>query len=204
MNRSGLSRLFPIILVIIIVIVAVAALVSVGRMLFSGDNGTPAPIVEANNGKDALTKTTADRSVRMVVRGPITANETFRSHTITISPNKRVMTTYKGYVGEQIENQELDNNVQAYKEFVSALSRANLMEGKPLSGEENDTSGICASGTLYEFEVRQNDKPVQKLWTTSCKGSQGSLKANLSQVSRLFRVQIPEYSKILSNARISS
>jgi len=77
------------------------------------------------------------------------------------------------------------------------------MDGSPFSGEEDNTKGICATGFVYEFETRQGSNVVQKLWTSTCKGSRGSLTANLSQVSRLFQVQIPNYSSILSKARIN-
>jgi hypothetical protein len=140
----------------------------------------------------------------MTMRGPITANETARSYTITVSPSKRNMTTYQGYINDEIDNEDLDNNVQAYTQFVNALSRAELMEGTPLSGEENDTKGICATGFVYEFEVRQDSKTIQKLWTSTCKGSPGSLEANLTQVSRLFQVQIPDFTKLLSKSRTTS
>lgn len=202
MDRSGLQRLVPIILVVIVIIVAVAALVSVGRTLF-GDGGGSSPTPSVNSGKEELTNTSADRSVQMVYRGPITASETARSYSITVSPNGRNMTTYKGYIGDQIGNEQLDNNVAAYTQFVNALSRAKLMDGTPLSGEENDLNGVCANGFVYEFSVMQGTKTIQKLWTSTCKGSKGSLTASLSQVSRLFRVQIPDYNTMISKADIN-
>jgi hypothetical protein len=203
MDRSGLQRVIPVILVLIIVIVAIAALVSLGRTLFSGGNSQPtAPPV--NVGKQGLTKTLADRSVRMTVRGPIVANEKFHSYTITASSNQRNMTTYVGYLGQQIDNEKLENNIQAYTQLVYALDRANLMEGKPLDDGANDTRGICATGTLYEFEVIQGTKSIQKLWTTTCKGAKGSLKANQSQVSKLFQQQIPDFSKLVSKMNTTS
>jgi hypothetical protein len=185
----------PVILVLIVVGIAIAALISLGRAMFSGGGAEPS-LAPVNSGKDALTKTTADRSVKMTVRGPIVAQENFHSYMIKVTPDSRNMTTYKGYLSEEVDSDKLDNNVQAYTQFVYALSRANLMEGTPLSGDANDTRGVCANGTVYEFEVLQGDKSVQKLWTSTCKGSQGSLKANLAQVSRLFRLQIPDFSKL--------
>lgn len=161
----------------------------------------PAPVV--NTGKQALTSTLANRSVRMTVRGPIVARENFHTYAITISPDARNMTTYKGYLGDEVDNDQLQNDTQAYTQFVYALARANLMEGASLKGDANDTRGICATGYLYEFEVRQGDNPVQKLWTTTCGGSPGSLEANLNQITSLFRLQIPDYSKLLSKINFS-
>ena len=185
------------VLVLVVIIIAAVALFSLGRALFSSSNSSDEPQAVVNTGKQALVNTTADRSVRMTVRGPIVADEKFHSYMITVSPSARHMTTYAGYVGQQLKHEQLPNNVKAYEEFVFALDRANLMEGAPLPGEANDTRGICATGYVYEFEVRQGENAIQKLWTSSCSGSRGSLTANTQQVMRLFRVQIPTFSEMI-------
>ncbi len=112
------------------------------------------------------------------------------------------MTTYVGYVGQQIKTEQLGNDAQAYTQFVSALSLANLMEGTPFTGDADNTSGICATGNVYQFEVLQGDNTVQKLWTSTCKGSPGSLKASLAQVFGLFRAQIPSFAKLTSQLNV--
>lgn len=195
MDRSGLQRVVPVIIVLIVIGIAIWALISLGRAMFSGDNsGTVAP---TNSGKTALVDTTADRSVRMTVRGPIVADENFHSYSINVTPDSRNMTTYVGYLGQSVDSQQLGNNVQAYTQFVNALAKANLMEGTPLTGDANKIDGVCATGYIYQFEVMQGTNSVQQLWTSTCKGSPGSLKANLGQVTSLFRAQIPNYSKLV-------
>lgn len=194
--------MIPIIIVIIVIALAIWAMVSLGRAMFGRDSSTTSTTEPVNNGKAALTQTTADRSVRMTVRGPIVASENFNSYTITVTPSSRTMTTYVGYVGQQINTEQLSNDTQAYTQFVSALSRANLMEGTPLTGDADNTSGICATGNVYQFEVLQGDNTVQNLWTSTCKGSPGSLKASLAQVVSLFRAQIPSYAKLTSQLNI--
>jgi len=201
MNRSGLQRLVPVVLVLIIVVLAIAALVSLGRTMFGGGHEEAKP--QVNQGKQALTSVLADRSVRMSVRGPLVADENFHSYSITVSPDARTMAVYKGYGQQQVDDDKLENNTQAYTQFVYALDRANLMKGTPLKDDANDTRGICATGYLYEFEVLQGDNTIQDLWTTTCTGSPGSLKANLDQVTSLFRLQIPDYSKLLSKIHLS-
>ena len=202
MERSGLSRVIPIIIVIIVIALAIWAMVSLGRAMFGGDSSTTSTTEPVNNGKAALTQTTADRSVRMTVRGPIVASENFNSYTITVTPSSRTMTTYVGYVGQQINTEQLSNDTQAYTQFVSALSRAHLMEGTPFTGDADNTSGICATGNVYQFEVLQGDNTVQDLWTSTCKGSPGSLKASLAQVVSLFRAQIPSYAKLTAQLNV--
>lgn len=112
------------------------------------------------------------------------------------------MTTYVGYVGQQIDSSQLENSTPAYEQFVYALDRANLMEGSASSND--DIRGICATGNVYEFEVLQGENSVQKLWTSTCSGSAGTLKANLGQVSRLFQLQIPSFSNLISKIRLSN
>ena len=202
MDRSGLQRLIPIALVLIVIAIAVFALVSLGRTLFFG-NSSPSPTPAVNVGKEALTETVASRSVRMTVRGPIVGSEKFHSYTITASTASRNMTTYVGYIGQQVETKQLSNDIQAYEQFVYALDRLKLMDGAPLTGDANDTRGICATGIVYEFEVLQDSNSLQKLWTTSCRSAVGSLKANRAQVTNLFHAQIPDYSKLLSKINLS-
>jgi len=203
MNRSGLQRLVPVVLVLIVVGLIIAALVSVGRTFFSGGgSSSPSPTPQVNAGKQALVSTLADRSVRMIVRGPLVADENFHSYTITVSPGERNLTTYQGYSGQAVDTSQLSNTNSAYEQFVYALDRAKLMDGTPLSGDTNDTRGICATGMIYQFDVLQGTNVVQSLWTSTCAGSLGSLKANLAQVQRLFQSQIPDVAKYTSKVNL--
>lgn len=193
MNNSGAQRIIPIILVIIIVIVAVAALISVGRSLFGGPTE---PVV--NTGKEALLNTSLDRSVRMTVRGPIVGDDVFHTYSITVSPTTRNLTTYQGYLQNQLATRDLSNNSKAYEQFVYALNRANMMEGKEPEGDANDTRGVCATGRLFRYDVMQSSNVVQSLWTTNCSRSKGSLKAVNQQLVNLFNAQIPNYTQLTS------
>lgn len=197
MNSGRKSQLLPVILIVIIVVVSVAAIVALARtLLFGGGEEEPA---ENDPQETALVQTTADRSVRMTVRGQITADEEFRSYQITVSPSSRVMTTYAGYLDQQIDSVRLDNNTRAYEEFVYALDRAGMMDGTPLEGVENDRRGLCPSGKILEFETLQNAQAVELLWTTTCGGVNGSFKANASQIGDMFLEQVPQGQELLNN-----
>ena len=202
MDRSGIQRIIPIILVLIIVGLVIAALVSIGRTFFGGEGSSPSPTPQVDTGKQALISTLPDRSVRMSVRGPLVATENFRSYTVTISPDSRNLTMYKGYSGEVIDSSQQTNTVAAYEQFVYSLDRAKLMDGTALTGDANDTRGVCATGELYQFDILQGANVVKSLWTSTCSGSLGSLKANLSQVQRLFRAQIPDAVKLTSKINL--
>lgn len=183
------TRIIPVALVLIIVAVAIFGLIYFAQLLFfPGGNGSTD---KSDTGQSALTDISANRSVIMTVRGKIVANENFRSYQIEITPNKRILTIYKGYLNQSIDNLTFDNNIPAYEQFVYALSRAKLMNSNELTGDSNDTRGICATGFLYEFQVLKSNKTVKKLWRTSCSNARGSLGINVKPVSDLFIVQIP-------------
>lgn len=196
MYRGNSSRIFPIILVIIVIAIAVAALVSIGRVIFSGGGSNQQ---EVDISKEALLNTSTGHSVRMTVRGPIVADENFRSYRVTVDANVRNLTTYSGYLDQPLEGKDLGNNTQAYEEFVYALNRANLVKGTPLENEKDDTRGICATGRVYEFEVIDSGSVVKRLWTSTCKGSPGSFKGSVTQVQNLFLQQIPDNKVLLKN-----
>jgi hypothetical protein len=192
MYRGNSSRIVPIILVLIVIAIVIAALVSVGRAIFGGEQTT-----ESNTGRDALLDTSLGHSVRMTVRGPLVANEEFHSYQITVDPSLRSLVTYQGYLEQSIGSKSYGNNLKAYEQFVYALDKANLMDGTELTGDKNDTRGICATGLVYEFEAINSGSTVKRLWTSTCKGSQGSLRASVSQVKNLFLSQIPDNETLL-------
>lgn len=193
MQRGKLTRIIPIALVVIIVIIAISALVSLGQSVFRGGDSRTSVDVS----RDALLNIAIDRSVTMTVRGPIVADEDFRSYRVQVSSSQRQMTTYDGYLQTVRETKSLGNSTRAYDEFVHALDHANLMKGTAFEGDKDDTRGICATGRVYEFEVLQADQSVKRLWTSTCGGSKGSLAANLDQVRSLFTGQIPDSDALL-------
>ncbi len=196
MQRGKLSRIIPIALVVIIIIIAISAIVSLGQAVFRGGGNTQ-PSVDV--GRESLLNTGVDRSVRMTVRGPIVADENFRSYRIAVSPSSRTATTYSGYLQSTIQTKSFGNNAKAYDEFVHALDLANAMKGTAFEGDKDDTRGICATGTVYEFETVQAGQAVKRLWTSTCGGSKGSLAASTTQLKSLFVGQIPDGAQLISS-----
>lgn len=194
------SRILPIILVIVIIIIAVAALVSLARVVFSGTQTASPEVVDVS--REALLNTGASRSVSMTVRGPIVADEAFHSFKIDITPTSRQMTTYKGYLDAVVEQVNLPNNTAAYEQFVYALDKADLAKGSELEGERNDVRGICATGRVYEYSILDNGNSVKTLWTSTCKGSPGSLRASYAQLTELFTAQIPGSPKLINTVSL--
>lgn len=198
MDNGGARRIIPIIFILVIIAVAIAAIVSVGQSIFgSGDQPE-----EVNQGKRSLVNTGEDRAVRMTVRGPIKADENYYSYTITVKPASRVLSTHNGYLNRQLEVKELTNNIPAYEQFVYALDRAKMMDAPEMSGDANDTRGLCASGRLITFETLRGTSVIKSLWTTTCRDNSGSLKTEYIRLQNLFKEQIPDYIKLLGKLRI--
>lgn len=189
MNR-GVSRFIPMIFIIIIAMLVIAAAVSVVRMTLGRDEAQPTQQVDMS--ETALLSTESGRSVQMTVRGAIVADENFRSYRVTVSPDSRSFVRYKGYLGTELVNKDYRNNAKAYEQFVFALNRAGMAQGVQLTDEANDIRGVCANGVVYEFTIMNGDKVVKHLWTTSCRGASGSLKASAASLQQLFLAQTPD------------
>lgn len=201
-RRNSFSRFVPILLVIVITIVAVAAVIAIGRALF-GKNDSGQIDQNVNTGQVALLSTEEGRAVRLTVRGPIVANENFRSYSVIISPSSRDMTTYEGYLDKEINQKKLDNNVKAYTELVYALDKRKMMNGTQLTEQQNDLRGICASGKVYKFETLKDNSVVKSLWTSDCSGSKGSAQANVNEILDMFLKQIPDGKKMAAGIGLS-
>jgi hypothetical protein len=201
MARYTRSRILPIALILIIVIIAVVAIVSLTRAVFFSGPST-STTSQTDTSRDALLNTSASHSVRMTVRGPIVADEVFHSYQISVTPSSRTLVTYTGYLDKKVGQVALSNNVPSYEEFIYALDRANLTKGKQLTGTQNDTRGVCATGQVFEFEILDDTKSVKQLWTSTCSGSKGSLDASVKQLTALFVAQIPDSSKLIKKVNL--
>lgn len=201
--RNNLSRFIPILLVIVVAIVAVTAVIAIGRALFGGNGTNQQNTTKVDEGKTALLSTDIGRSVKLTVRGPIVADENFRSYTIDVSSGSRSMTTYEGYLDKQIAQENLSNNHKAYEELVYALDKRKMMEGTQLTDEQNDLRGICATGRVYVFETLNNNTVVKRLWTSDCSGSKGSAKANVAEILDMFLKQIPDGRKMATDVGLN-
>lgn len=203
MNKKKIARFFPVLIVILVVVFTIFVLVSLGRSIFNGLNSgnNQSNQTQARTFRDDLLMTEPGYSVRMIVRGAIVADENFRSYQITVSPTARQMVVYKGYLGEVIEKVDLPNNSSAYTEFVYALDKQSLANFRPLETSQDDVRGVCAIGTVTEFDIEKDGKSTYHVWTSSCSGSKGSLTAGEQNLRNLFLKQIPDNNKLLSKFR---
>lgn len=196
MYRGSGPKILPIIIVILVVAFVIAGLVSLGRMFFTGDSSSSEP--ETTESLISAVKNTDNgRSVSWTVRGPIVADEEFRSYQITVSPSERHYVTYSGYLDQVVDSRSFTNNKSAYEQFVYALDKAGI--GETRNDEDTDFRGVCATdGFAYIFTTYVGDSPDHTLWTSSCRGSKGTLGANVMQIHALFVNQVPDFKPIFN------
>lgn len=195
MYKGSRPKIVPIIITIVIIALAVAALVSLGRLLFGGgNNSNKTSVTESEQIKSDTLDTASGRAVKFTERGSIVADENFKSYQIIITPTTRSYTTYNGYLDRIEGAKTYQNNQQAYEQFVYALDKADISKMKSVPNGDNDIRGVCATnGRLYTYETTNNDATTHLLWTSTCKGSQGNMGANVAQVKALFVNQIPDF-----------
>lgn len=195
MYKGSKPKIVPILIAVIIIALIVAALVSLGRMLFTGSTGTNQTTATSESDKirTDLLDTSNGRAVRFTERGPIIADEQFKSYQIVVSPTTRSYTTYSGYLDRVISAKVYQNNDKAYEELVYALDKAYVYKVRDTQGND-DIRGVCATnGRVYLFETTNIDTATHTLWTSTCKGSLGNMGASLSQVKALFTNQVPDF-----------
>ena len=202
--KEKIIRIAPILLIVAIAILSIILIVNLGRAMFGAtESGNSSQTTQQDTSVADLLKVEAGRSVKMTVRGPIVANEDARSYTVEVSPTGRSLKTFKGYSSEIIQQVNYENSNVAYEEFVYALNKANMMKGTSLEGDADDLRGVCATGHTYDFAIIKDGQVVKHLWTSTCKGSPGSLNANAKQLQNLFISQIPDNKKIVNDLGIS-
>lgn len=193
MYKSNSQRIFPLIIIVIVIVALIAGLVTVGRYLFGGSSNQSEEQSLAEKNQSELLTVDQDRSVIMTIRGPIVADESYRSYQVKITPKQRSYMVYKGYLSEVLSKKEYANNNQAYEQFVYALDKAAWTKaGKKSDEQASDVRGVCATGRVYEFELMNASNVLQRYWTSTCKGSPGTLGASQQQLTNLFAAQIPE------------
>lgn len=193
---NGSRKIAPLILIVIITLLVIAILVAVGRALLGGPSEE---IVDTS--RQSLLSTSQGHKIQMTVRGPIVADENFRSYQITISPSSRQFVAYSGYLDKVIKDKKLSNNVPSYEELVYALDRSGMMSGTEVEGEANDVRGICPNGQLYQFATLEGDSIVKKLWTTSCSQPKGTLQGSAQQIGDLIVDQFNDGYELIRDAR---
>lgn len=183
-----------------IVVIAIFAIVAVGAAIFwiGGKMFTekPAP-AKISAGQKLLSSPSAQTSIALAIRGPITAEEKHYDAKVTIDASARKLLVTTGYGAKVTANERLGNSGASFRDLLAALDRAGFMKSSATSVK---TDGICAGGQLIAFSILERGKNVEDLWATSC-GDAGSFAGDSSTVLSLILQQIPDAQSRIDDAK---
>ena len=186
MQRRSSARIGVVLLIIIIAIVLISGIVFLAQSLFGGGGNQPVQ----SGGSSLLTEPTDSTAVVMSVRGPVTAREHHYDIQLEISATKRLLVITTGYDNPvEVKRIELDNDKGAFTDLLLALNAAGYASKAENTVSKND--GLCATGQMITFTLKDGDEMKSDVWTTSCAGVTGDFAGQSSAVIQLLLDQIP-------------
>lgn len=185
---------------ILVVAVALLALLLVGwgifsiaRGVFNDLSGSGEPETSQVGDSEVLEA----KSTRVIVEGPVVANENFSSYEIEVSQNVVSMRTFKTYRRILVSEKSYKNNKIAYDVFLSSLEKMGVTSRIRRTDTKDDYAeqGTCPTGQTHIFEI---DDDLRR-WTTTCRGVDGTAGFSMSRVMSLFESQVPDFSELVSD-----
>ncbi len=187
---------FIIFLTAIVGLALILVLVFGGKKNNSNSSTTKKPT--AQQGIALVDYAERDSKVVFTVDGQINSEEQHRAIRITVGRDSKTVEVVKGYQNTVLSTNRFDNNPEAYKTFMYALTRLNFAKQRTIK-QTNDLA-VCPQGRRYVSELYDNNDRKMRLWTASCQ--KGTSSANYSQLQSLFQKQIPDYSKLVGNVQL--
>lgn len=139
-------------------------------------------------------------TVTFTAKGRVVAEEDYREIVISVTPTERRVAVIKGYNGAVDKQQTFPNSQEAYEAFLHALSKTGFTVERETNNK--DIEGACPTGRRYLYELDDNGSEIVDLWSTTCNSNEGTFAGNDNTTQRLFRAQIPGYSKFVSGVRL--
>lgn len=177
---------------ILLIILAVVIIVIFTRSGDRPSDETPVPqLAEA---------AASDATFNFTEAGPIVAEEDHFRIRIEVSRFNRTITIFRGYDNVVEAEQSFSNSEAAFREFLSALSRAGYTSER--NTRYDSESGLCPASRRFVFESDQFGQDFRR-WSTACR-EKGDFGGHLDTTRKLFRNQIPEYNEFISETRAST
>ena len=150
--------------------------------------------------KALISYASTDADVRLTIDGPVNADQDHQQARVTVNRDNVTFERISGYNGNVVDTQIFNNSENAYAVFLAALSHAGFTLGSN-DPSLSDERGFCARGDRYVFELRQDDKDIERYWASSC----GNPKTYLGSVVlslQLFKAQVPGYTNLTQNLQL--
>lgn len=177
-------------------LISIGLLILVFVMIFRGGSD-PAPNVPAQLVDYANTNTT----VQFVEDYPVNADQTHRQLTTTVGRDAVRFVVESGYQGTVLRERSYPNNPTAYANFLRALQLAGYTAANT-DPSLRDERGFCPTGRRYIFSVRDGERNIQRLWSTTC-GNIGSFKGRTDTVRTLYQRQVPDYNELTRGVQLN-
>jgi len=188
---SRLRWALVIITVVIALILVSWGMFSIANGIFRGGSDSNSALVAEAEAYDVNSAATA----RLMVDGPVVANQEHNSYIIEVSRNVVSMKVYKSYGQTLVAQKSYNNSEVSYQTFLSALDKLNVtsrIKGTTVD-DDNAEQGVCPSGKRYILEL---DNDVRR-WSTSCSHKQGTATVTFSSVRTLFQKQVVDYRELV-------
>lgn len=179
---------------LVVVVLLVLIFVGVFRPR-SGTIPTKAPLILSEHASE-------DIAVSYMLDGKVNANEEHRAIKITVTNQYRLFEIIGGYQGQVIASQTFANNTESFKAFLASLQTAGwLKENTKTTSPVYE--GKCPLGYRYILKTSNLEDAPEMLWTTSCNSAKGTFDGSLSTIKKLFKAQIPDYTKLVRGTDLS-
>jgi hypothetical protein len=139
--------------------------------------------------------------VRFEVKGPIVADENFRSYRIDITREDKKFYNLLGYEDIATSSLAYNNNPAAYDSFLRTIERQGFGQLDKAWTIAEDR-GYCVNGFRYYYEIFESGQKVFHSWGTSCSSKVGTSDAT-AEVKPLFHEQIPDFAQYIDKSFIN-
>lgn len=167
-------------------------------LIFGGGGGNK---TKSPTAKTLVSFANTDAEARMIIDGPITADQTHRQEQFIVTRDEVTYKQITGYEHTVVKSPSYENNQAAFDNFLHALVHAGFTKGNP-DKALSDERGHCPLGNRYIFEFVQNGKTYERFWTTSC-GKPRTYLGNFDLTLSLFKTQVPDYNTQSSDFGLS-
>jgi hypothetical protein len=142
----------------------------------------------------------SDSAAHLVIDGPVVADQNHQQVKIDVDANEVSFTLQNGYDGDVVIQQTYPNNQNAYTNFLLALQHQGFTTGNT-DPTMKDERGYCPLGQRKIYSFTDGSDQLMRYWSTGCNVK--TFKGNSDAVTTLFRRQVPDYSKFISQSKLN-
>lgn len=165
-------------------------------VLLFGGGKSKAPPTPKTLGSYASTNAEA----QLTIDGPINAAQDHQQIQIIVGREDVTFEELQGYDGDVTSMQHYANSQNAYANFLLALAHAGFTQGNT-DPKSSDERGFCPLGDRYVFQLTQDNKDIERFWSTSC-GNPKTYLGIPGLTITLFEAQVPNYGPQTENFRL--